>query len=170
MPGKLTNAHKRFVVTQLACFTPLKEVQKQLKEQHGVDISIPGLLHYDPNTVNGGAELAPKWRRLFEETRKRFSETLSDIPIAQQSWRLRQLQRQYRKLVSMGNVMGASAILEQAAKETGGMFSNKRVLVGANDTPLIPERPDKLTRDEQDEQAMEILERALARRAATARN
>jgi hypothetical protein len=170
MAGKLTDAHRRFVVTQLACFTPPTDVQTALKERHGIEISLSGILHYDPNTANGGAELAPKWRRLFEESRKRFSETLSDIPIAQQAWRLRELSRQYKTLDTRGEVEAAAAILEQAAKEVGGMFSNKRVLVGANDAPLIPDRPDRLTREEQDEQASDILDRALARRAASVRN
>ena len=170
MAGKLKDTHRRFIVTQLACFVSPTDVQKALREQWGVDITLPSLGHYDPNTAAGAAELAPKWRLLFEETRKRFSESLSDIPIAQQAWRLRELARQYKTLDSRGNTLGAAAILEQAAKETGGMYSNKRILVGANDAPLIPDRPDRLTRDEQDEQATEIVERALARRAASVRN
>ena len=170
MAGKLTDTHRRYIVSQLACFVSPSDVQKAVKEQWGIDITLPGLGHYDPNTAAGAAELAPKWRLLFEETRKRFSETLSDIPIAQQAWRLRELARQYKRLDDAGETRDAAAILEQAAKETGGMYSNKRILVGANDAPLIPDRPDRLTREEQDEQAQDIVERALARRAATVRN
>lgn len=166
MAGKLKDTHRRFVVTQLACFTTPSDIVAALKEQYGIEISVAGVLHYDPNTVNGREELAPKWRHLFEETRKRFSESLADIPIAQQAWRLRELLRQYKKLADT-DAPAAIAILEQAAKETGGMYSNKRILVGANDTPLIPDHPGKLTRDEQDEQAADIVNRALARMAAS---
>ena len=168
--GKLSDAAKRFVVVELACFTAPTEVVKRVKERFNIDITLTGVQFYDPNTARGKQELGAKWRVLFEETRKRYSADLSTIPIAQQAWRLQQLLRQYRKLVKMGNVLGAAAILEQAAKETGGMYSNKRILVGANDAPLIPERPDKLTRDEINEQVDDLLDVALARRAASLRN
>jgi len=167
MNGKLTDAHRRFIVSQLACFVPAKEVQDALKRDFGVDITLPGVMHYDPHTVNGGEKLAAKWRTLFEQTRDHFSRELAGIPIAQMGWRLRELKRQYDKLEAMGNPLGAAQLLEQAAKETGGMYSNKRILVGANDAPLIPERPDRLTKTEEDEQIRDIVDQAM-RRAAIA--
>ncbi|EHK65287.1 hypothetical protein KYC_17372 [Achromobacter arsenitoxydans SY8] len=90
---------------------------------------------YDPTKV-AGQKLAKKWADLFEATRKRFREEVAEIPIADQAFRLRALGKIYERHISRGNVVGAAGVLEQAAKEVGGAFTNRREHTGAGGGPI----------------------------------
>ena len=93
---------------------------------------------YDPTTVNG-SELSAPLKKLFRETRERYLKETADIAIAHQGFRLRELERMYRN-VGRNAELGAK-LLEQAAKEVGGMFSNvsRRELTGKNGAPVAVE-------------------------------
>lgn len=135
----LTDAAKRFIVQALACYDTPSEVSAALKEEMGIDVPRMQVAQYDPTKV-AGAKLARKWRDLFEDTRKAFREAVAEIPIADQAFRLRALGKIYDRHMARGNVAAAAAVLEQAAKEQGGMFTNKRELSGPNGGP-IPTMP-----------------------------
>jgi len=137
--AKLTDAHKRFIVQALACWDTPTEVSAALKEEMGIDVARMQVAQYDPTKV-AGAKLAQKWRELFEDTRKKFREAVAEIPIADQAYRLRQLGKIYDRHIQRGNVVAAAAVLEQAAKEHGGMFTNKREVSGPDGGP-IPTMP-----------------------------
>ena len=47
------------VVTLLATYHSPSEVQKRLKEEHGVEAALQQIQFYDPTTAHGAAELAP---------------------------------------------------------------------------------------------------------------
>lgn len=135
----LTDAAKRFIVQALACYDTPSEVSAALKEEMGIDVPRMQVAQYDPTKV-AGAKLARKWRDLFEDTRKKFREAVAEIPIADQTFRLRALGKIYDRHMARGNVAAAAAVLEQAAKEQGGMFTNKREVSGPNGGP-IPTMP-----------------------------
>jgi hypothetical protein len=146
-----------------------KDVVAALKERWDVDVTPQAVGHYDPTTVAGARELAAEWRELFHTTRTRYNEELADVAIAQKGWRLRQLQRLYERTADkpVPNVVLAAALLEQAAKEAGGAFTNRRELTGANGEPL-PVGAVPLTDAEKEARADGILARALQRRAEAA--
>lgn len=133
--AKLTDAHKTFIVQALACWDPPTEVSEALRDQFGIDVPRMQVAQYDPTKV-AGKDLAKKWRDLFEATRKRFREEVAEIPIADQAYRLRQLGKIYERHISRGNVIGAAGVLEQAAKEVGGAFTNRREHTGAGGGPI----------------------------------
>lgn len=135
----LNDAAKRFIVQALACYDTPTEVAAALKDEMGIDAPRTQVAQYDPTKV-AGAKLAKKWRDLFEDTRKKFREAVAEIPIADQAFRLRQLGKIYDRHMVRGNVVAAAAVLEQAAKEQGGMFTNKREVSGPNGGP-IPTMP-----------------------------
>ncbi|WP_368646850.1 DUF2280 domain-containing protein [Castellaniella ginsengisoli] len=135
----LNDAAKRFIVQALACYDTPSEVSTALKDEMGVDVARTQVAQYDPTKV-AGAKLSQKWRDLFEDTRKRFRDAVSEIPIADQAFRLRSLGKIYDRHMARGNVVAAAAVLEQAAKEQGGMFTNKREVSGPNGGP-IPTMP-----------------------------
>jgi hypothetical protein len=137
--AKLNDAARRFIVQALACYDTPTEVSVALKEEMGVEVARTQVAQYDPTKV-AGARLAKKWRDLFEDTRKRFRKEIAEIPIADQAFRLRALGKLYDRHLSRGNVVAAAAVLEQAAKEQGGMFTNKREVSGPNGGP-IPTMP-----------------------------
>lgn len=135
----LNDAAKRFIVQALACYDTPTEVATALKDEMGVEAPRTQVAQYDPTKV-AGAKLSKKWRDLFEDTRKKFREAVAEIPIADQAFRLRALGKIYDRHMTRGNVVAAAAVLEQAAKEQGGMFTNKREVSGPNGGP-IPTMP-----------------------------
>lgn len=133
--AKLSEAEKRFIVQALACYDTPTQVVDAVKEEFGTVLDRGHVGCYDPTKV-AGKQLAKKWRDLFEETRKRFRKEVAEIPIADQAYRLRQLQRMLQDAMSRKNVVLASQLLEQAAKEAGGAFSNRREISGPNGGPV----------------------------------
>jgi hypothetical protein len=128
----LTEAAKRFIVQALECYDRPTQVAEAVKEEFGIDVHRAHVAMYDPSKA-AGAKLAGKWKVLFEDTRKRFREEAAEIPIASQAYRLRTLQRMLAKVEERGNIAMAAQLLEQAAKEVGDVFVNRRL-----DAPKAP--------------------------------
>ncbi|CAJ0719408.1 hypothetical protein LMG6871_02843 [Ralstonia edaphis] len=120
----LSDDVKAFIVQALACFDTPSQVAEAVKEQFGVVVARQQCEGYDP-TKKSAHGLAKKWRTLFEETRKQFLDETARIPIANQAYRLRVLDRMAAKAERMGNMAMVSQLIEQAAKEAGGAFTNK---------------------------------------------
>lgn len=97
---------------------------------------------YDP-TKAAGKNLSKKLADMFYATRKAFLEDVATIPIAQQAYRLRVLQRNLERADNRGNAAMVSTLLEQAAKEVGGSFTNRRELTGKEGRDLLPGMTDE---------------------------
>lgn len=127
--AKLNNEVRTFIVQALACYDGPSAVVKAVQEEFGITITRQSVETYDPNK-RAGRGLAAKWRAIFEETRAAFLENTSRIGISHRAVRLRALQRMAEKAETQGNMVLASSLLEQAAKEMGGAFTNRRELTG----------------------------------------
>lgn len=125
--ARLTADQKLFIVQRVACFDSPTVVAKAVREEYGVEVSRQVVEGYDP-TKYAGRNLAGKYKGVFEETRKAFLEDTSGIAISHKAVRLRTLQRMAEKAESMGNMVLAKDLLEQAAKEAGDAYTNRRVL------------------------------------------
>ncbi|AOX86097.1 DUF2280 domain-containing protein [Acinetobacter baumannii] len=123
---------KIFIVQALACRDTPQEVVEQVKQEFGVDISRSQCECYDP-TKYSGRNLSKKFVELFESTREKFDEGLIDIPIANKYYRLKQYQKQLERT---RNVKTALKILEQAAKDIGGQFTNRQEITGKDGGPV----------------------------------
>lgn len=112
-------------------------IQKELKETYGVEISLPAIINYDLPRI------PTKWKQLFLDTRQAFTEDTSTIPIANKSYRLRMLNKivAQHELSPRPNTVEIRAAMEQAAKECGGAFTNTRELTGPKGAKLIPDTP-----------------------------
>ncbi len=132
---------KAFIVQALACFDTPSQVAESVKKEFGIEVSRQQIESHDPNKVCSKC-LAAKWRILFEDTRKRFREEIADIPIANRAYRLRALARMAERAEGMRNMALAAQLYEQAAKESGGMYSNKHQLEhsgpGGGPIPTMP--------------------------------
>jgi hypothetical protein len=122
---------KAFVVQALACFDTPSQVVASVKAEFGLDVSRQQCEAYDP-TKYVGRNLHLKWKTLFEDTRARFREETAEIPIANRAYRLRTLGRMAEKAENMKNMALTAQLLEQAAKEVGDVYVNRR---------LEPEKP-----------------------------
>ena len=135
----LTDDVKAFIVQALACFDTPSQVVDAVKDEFGITVTRQQVQAYDPNKTLGRA-LSKKWREMFDATRSRFLKETAEIPIATQSFRLRALQKMYEKTAARGNVPLAAQLIEQAAKETGGMFVNRHRGDAPDETPPSPKR------------------------------
>lgn len=122
----LNNEVKAFIVQALACFDTPSQVVQAVKQEFDVDVTRQAVETHDP-TKRAGRTLAARWQTLFHDTRKRFRDATADIPIANRAYRLRALGRMAEKAESMRNMSLAVQIIEQAAKETGDIYVNRRI-------------------------------------------
>lgn len=133
--ANLTEAQKLFIVQALACYDTPTQVSVAVREEFGIDVDRRRVHEYDPTRV-GGRGLGKKLKAIFDETRKAFLADVSAIPIASQAYRLRTLNRLLTKVEGQGNTALAAQIIEQAAKEAGGAFTNRREVTGKNGGPI----------------------------------
>ena len=127
----LKNEVKSFIVQALACFDTPSQVVEAVKNEYGVVVSRQQVETHDPSK-SAGKGLAVKWATLFHDTRKRFREETAEIPIANRAFRLRGLGRMAEKAETMRNLALTAQLYEQAAKEVGDVYVNRR---------LEPEKP-----------------------------
>lgn len=134
----LSTEVKRFIVQQLACFESPSNVAKAVKAEFGITVSRQAVQHYDPEAGGEGKRLAKEHKELFEATRHRFIEQIDAIGVSHKAYRLAQLQHAVHHAKGMNNFPLLLQALEQAAKEAGGLFTNKRELTGREGEPLVP--------------------------------
>jgi hypothetical protein len=135
---KLKPEVQAFIVQALACFDTPSQVSTAVKEEFGLEVSRQRCEAHDP-TKRAGRDLAKRWRVLFEDTRKRFREETAEIPIANRAYRLRTLGRLAEKAEGMKNLSLTAQLIEQAAKEVGDVYVNRRI---EPDKPLVPGVPE----------------------------
>jgi hypothetical protein len=126
---------KAFIVQSLACFDTPSQVVEAVKKEFDLQISRQQAESHDPTKFAGRA-LAKKWIELFHETREKFKEEAVDIPIANRAFRLRALDRMASRAEGMRNLALAAQLMEQAAKETGGAYTNRREVSGPGGGPI----------------------------------
>ena len=124
--ARLNDKHRTLLVQSLAAFSTPSEARDELKEVYGVDAGLDQVVFYNPTTANG-ARLADKWKTMFAEARARFRRDTDDIAVANKAFRLRELNRIVRTTKSPKLKMEA---MEQAAKEMGDVYTNRRVHSG----------------------------------------
>jgi hypothetical protein len=120
----LTNQQKAWIVGAFARFDGVAEVCRSFKDEYGLDLSKSHALAYNP----GGASYrgAPKWHDLFERERKAFLDNVSAIGIANKTVRMARLEKLCVIAMERKNVKLAAELMEQAAKEMGEVFTNRR--------------------------------------------
>ena len=131
----LKSEHKRLIVMRLATWVKPTEIKQELQEL-GVVVSLPQIAYYDPQSK--GTDLAPEWQQLHALTREQFLKDTAHIAISHRSYRLQELGDMYAKSKQGKNYPLAASLLEQAAKETGDSYTNKRELTGKDGEPLVP--------------------------------
>lgn len=125
---------KIFIVQALACRDTPQEVAELVKQEFNIEIDRRQCENYDP-TKYAGRNLGKKLADLFNQTRKKFDEGLIDIPIASKYYRLKQYQKHLEK--NARNTVMSLKILEQAAKDLGGQFTNRQEITGKDGKDLM---------------------------------
>lgn len=128
---------KAFIVQSLACYESPAKIIELVKEEFRLTISRQQVSAYDPSNAMAKS-LSKKWVDLFNATRERFQNEISDIPIANKAYRLRVLNRMAAKSEGMKNIALTASLMEQAAKEVGDAYTNKLKVenTGKNGGPI----------------------------------
>ncbi|EML5582157.1 DUF2280 domain-containing protein [Klebsiella oxytoca] len=147
---------KAAIVQMLACYDTPSQVVEAVQKDFGITITRQQVETHDPTKVSGKT-LAKKWVDLFNRTRDRFLNEISDIPIANKAYRLRVLQRMSTTAEGMKNLGMTAQLLEQAAKEVGEAYTNRQKVehTGANGGPI---ESTTLTKEEYKKARQEMLE------------
>lgn len=124
----LTEEVKRRIVVELARFKTPPEVRTILLQEYEVELRTQDIIRYD--ATKDYCVVGPALRDLFERSRKEYVAGSADLYIAHQSYRLRRLQQLSMKAEEQGNIRLAAELLEQAAKDFGGAFTNVRQIEG----------------------------------------
>lgn len=122
---KLTDPIRAFIVRGLACFDSPTQVSNAVKDEFGIAVPRELVQKYHPERV-ASRGLAKRWRVQFAVQRQAFLRVVAEIPIANQAVRLRTLQRQLERAERINNPVLVLQILEQAAKEIGGAYGDRR--------------------------------------------
>lgn len=124
----LNNKVKAFVVQGLATYmTPSEVVEAVKQEFDGLEITRQQVSNYNPNNA-AAINLSQKWKDLFKQFRDDFNNDIQAIPIANKAYRLRMIDRMARDAEKSKNRPLAASLLEQAAKEVGDVYTNKKAL------------------------------------------
>jgi hypothetical protein len=129
----LNDTERKQIVQRLATYKTPTEVARWASEAFGKRIGRQQVAHYDPTRSE---KTGQQWVELFYETRKTFNKDASRVAIAQKLWRLRELQN----IATDPGTEPSDRLkaMEQAAKEMGEAYTNKRLLEhsGEGGTPL----------------------------------
>ncbi|MFO3743668.1 DUF2280 domain-containing protein [Raoultella ornithinolytica] len=131
---------KAFIIQMLACYDTPSQVVEAVQKDFGITITRQQVETHDPTKVSGKT-LAKKWVDMFNATRDRFLNEISDIPIANKAYRLRVLQRMSTTAENMKNIGMTAQLLEQAAKEVGEAYSNKQKVEHTSPDGSMSPRP-----------------------------
>lgn len=146
---------KIFIVQSLACFETPQQVADAVQQRFGIGIDRRQCEGYDP-TKFSGRNLSKKLTELFHQTREDFRKNIFDIPIANQAFRLREIQKMYDDAGK--NKVARQNLLKLAYQETDAR-TTKQEITGAGGDPIQTENTTYVTATkEQVRQVMDELE------------
>lgn len=120
--AELSEEHKLEIVTMLACFREPAQIVNHFGEEYGLQIDVRQVGAYDP--TRSYYDAGDKWRDIFDAKRAAYLQEVASVPIANQGFRLQILNDELKKAIKDGK--STLPILEQAAKEVGGVLTNQR--------------------------------------------
>lgn len=107
----------------LACMMSPSEVVEAVKDEFGITLKRQQVWGYDPKNEQ---PLSEPLKDLFAKTRKAWEEQTIAVRVANQAHRLNRLDRLAIKAERSRNLPLAAQLLEQIAKECGGLYTNRQ--------------------------------------------
>lgn len=132
---------KIFIVQSLACFETPQQVADAVEEIYKVKIDRKQCHSYDPSKY-AGRNLSKKLKDLFDKTRDDFRKNIFDIPIANQAFRLKEIQKMYEDAGK--NKVSKQNLLKLAYQETDAR-TTKQEITGPDGGPIQNENTTYVT-------------------------
>ena len=155
---RLPDPVKRRIVEHLACYRSHAEVVELIAAEFDIALTPRHVRAYDPMCFQfaGGT----RWQEYHGLVRHRLETELAEIPIAHRAFRLRRLGQLHDMARNAGDLEEARKALEQAAKETGNVYTNVAKVQGS----ILPGQPaDDRTPEEARNMLAERLREAMER-------
>lgn len=141
--AQLRKEVKIYIVRSLAQFNTPQETVQAVNADFDIKVTRQQCERYDP-TKRAGQDLSDELKKEFEVTRQSFISNPQNIPVANLTYRLQRMQRIVDD-AGKNSVLVLKA-LEQAAKDVGGDFTNRKEITGKDGKPLTePATPITLT-------------------------
>ena len=157
---KLSEVHKLFLVSQLACYASPKQAAEALKQEFNVEITPQAAQHYDP-TKSSGRTLAKHLVTEFEAKRDAFLKHIEDhIPGANKAVRVARLERAAVAYEAQGNYMAMAEMTVLQAKELGDVHTNRREYSGRDGKPIQFENVREMTDEQVDAELSRLWSKA----------
>ncbi|WP_180025356.1 DUF2280 domain-containing protein [Acinetobacter sp. YH16049] len=132
---------KIFIVQSLACFETPQQVADAVMQRFNIEIDRRQCENYDP-TKYAGRNLSKKLKDLFDKTREDFRKNIFDIPIANQAFRLKEIQKMYEDAGK--NKVAKQNLLKLAYQETDAR-TTKQEITGAGGEAIQTESTTYVT-------------------------
>lgn len=136
--ARLNKRVKLYIVRSLATYETPSETARGVQEEFGIEVTKQQCEAYDP-TKKTGQDLSEEFKAEFYRVCKEMNDNLSAIPIANIAYRLKRLQRFIDLEQFKENPVIVPSLMEQAAKEVGGLYTNRKEITGAGGGPLQSE-------------------------------
>lgn len=136
--AKLTIEQQEFVVACLAYFWDFSDIQAEMRDRWGLEISKSAIGYYRALVRDPRSESTERLAILYAALRSKYLREVEEHASAHQAYRQEAYTRVVRAATARGNHPLALQALEQAAKDAGGVYTKSRELTGANGAPLIP--------------------------------
>lgn len=140
--ARLNKRVKLYIVRSLATYETPSETARGVQEEFGITVTKQQCEAYDP-TKKTGQDLSEEFKTEFYRVRKEMNDNLSAIPIANIAYGLKRLQRFIDHEQFKENPVIVPSLLEQAAKEVGGLYTNRKEITGAGGGPVKTENTEK---------------------------
>lgn len=141
--AKLRREVQIYIVRSLAQFNTPTETAQAVQQEFNIEMTRQKCEAYDP-TKRTGQNLSAELKGEFEITRQNFIDNPQHVPLANLTYRLQRMQRVIDHAGK--NSMLVLSTLEQAAKDVGGVFTNRKEITGKDGKPLTePVTPIELT-------------------------
>jgi hypothetical protein len=163
--AELTEWQKHEIVSMLACFCEPKSTIAHFRSAHGIDLDHKQVGRYDPHRTY--YERGEKWRAIFEAQGTKFLSDVAAVPISHLGYRLNILQEGIDAARYESNWRLVARLLEQAAKEMGGLYTSQRSL---QIVPDEPKRPADMSPEERHAALTEVIRRAQEKNKADRAN
>jgi hypothetical protein len=124
---RLQEKHKIFIVQQLACFEYPSDVVKSVRDAFdGMEVTRQQVEYYDPTKRAASNGLPEKWVKLFWRTREQYIAEEAKRGMGDLNYRITRLRRLADKAEATKQYGLAGELYVTAAKDQGGLFTNKR--------------------------------------------
>lgn len=127
---KMSVEETDWLVTRFAMYDKPADVIRKFKEEFEKDIPRETVRNYDLRSSRGWNKASKRNKDVFEATRQKYIDGVCDHPVSQMAYRVQLLGEMVEAAREMKNYKLVAELLEQVAKETGGVYTNELKVKG----------------------------------------